>query len=91
VEAAIDPKTINELSSQTGLSREELLERIARDLPDAVDKKTPNGQLPGADENTKPREPNLLDPVPPERNSAPSTARPYVRGFTGCVVGMASG
>jgi uncharacterized protein YidB (DUF937 family) len=29
VEAAIDPETISELSAQTGLSREELLERIA--------------------------------------------------------------
>jgi uncharacterized protein YidB (DUF937 family) len=65
VEAAIDPQTINELSTQTGLSREELLERIARDLPDAVDKMTPNGQLPGANENTKSVEPSLLDPVPP--------------------------
>jgi uncharacterized protein YidB (DUF937 family) len=66
IEAAINPDTINELSAQTGLSREELLERIAHDLPDAVDKMTPNGQLPSANENTKPAdEPTLLDPVPP--------------------------
>jgi uncharacterized protein YidB (DUF937 family) len=64
VEAAIDPETINELSVQTGLSKEELLEQIAHDLPDAVDKMTPNGQLPSASD-IKPAEPTLLDPVPP--------------------------
>jgi uncharacterized protein YidB (DUF937 family) len=58
VEAAIDPETISELSAQTGLSREELLERISHDLPDAVDKMTPNQDI-------KPAEPTLLDPVPP--------------------------
>ena len=65
VEAAIDPETISELSAQTGLSREELLDRIANDLPDAVDKMTPNGQLSSANQDTKPAEPTLLDPVPP--------------------------
>lgn len=65
VEAAIDPETISELSLQTGLSREELLERIAHDLPEAVDKMTPNGQLPAKAENTRAAEPTLLDPVPP--------------------------
>ncbi|WP_394891624.1 YidB family protein [Mesorhizobium sp. AaZ16] len=65
VEAAIDPETINELSLQTGLSREELLERIAHDLPDAVDKMTPSGHLPDEAANAKPAEPILLDPVPP--------------------------
>lgn len=65
VEAAIDPETIEQLSRQTGLSREELLERIARDLPDAVDKMTPEGRLPDHTENSEPGEPTLLDPVPP--------------------------
>jgi hypothetical protein len=31
---------------QTGLSREELLARLSRELPDAVDKYTPHGRLP---------------------------------------------
>jgi uncharacterized protein YidB (DUF937 family) len=65
VEAAIDLETIKELSRQTGLSREEPLERIARDLPDAVDKMTPEGRLPDQAENSEPGEPTLLDPVPP--------------------------
>jgi uncharacterized protein YidB (DUF937 family) len=53
------------LSAQTGLSREELLERIARNLPEADDKMTPNGQLQSL-ENSKPAKPTLLDPVWPK-------------------------
>ena len=59
VEAAIDDETIEALTRQTGLSREELLKRIARDLPDAVDQMTPNGKVPDAS-----GEPTLLDDVP---------------------------
>jgi uncharacterized protein YidB (DUF937 family) len=66
VEAAIDEDTLSSLSKQTGLSREELISRITRDLPEAVDKLTPNGELPS--EQPMPwnaDEPNLLDDVPP--------------------------
>ena len=34
------------LAQQTGLSREELLARLTRELPNAVDKYTPQGRLP---------------------------------------------
>ena len=63
VEAAIDPETLQTLSEQTGLSREELVNRIARDLPTAVDRMTPDGRLPDAAIST-PKEPTLLDDVP---------------------------
>ena len=43
---AIGPDVLNALSTQTGLSREELLARLARELPNAVDKYTPHGRLP---------------------------------------------
>ena len=46
LEQAIGPDTLDSLSKQTGLSREELLARLARELPDAVDKYTPQGRLP---------------------------------------------
>jgi uncharacterized protein YidB (DUF937 family) len=46
VEQAIGPEVLETLSKQTGLSREELLARLSRELPDAVDKYTPNGRLP---------------------------------------------
>ena len=51
VEAAIDEETLASLSQQTGLSREELIARISRDLPEAVDKMTPNGELPSGQSN----------------------------------------
>jgi uncharacterized protein YidB (DUF937 family) len=46
LEQAIGPEALNHLSGQTGLSREELLARLSRELPDAVDKYTPQGRLP---------------------------------------------
>ena len=46
LEQAIGSDALNTLSQQTGLSREELLARLSRDLPAAVDKFTPDGRLP---------------------------------------------
>jgi uncharacterized protein YidB (DUF937 family) len=46
LEQAIGPDVLATLTQQTGLSRDELLSRLARDLPDAVDKYTPEGRLP---------------------------------------------
>jgi uncharacterized protein YidB (DUF937 family) len=46
LEQAIGPEMLETLSKQTGLSREELLARLSRELPDAVDKYTPQGRLP---------------------------------------------
>jgi uncharacterized protein YidB (DUF937 family) len=46
VEQAIGPDVLATLSTQTGLSKEEILARLSRELPNAVDKYTPQGQLP---------------------------------------------
>ncbi|MER9546308.1 YidB family protein, partial [Mesorhizobium sp. M0437] len=46
VEAAMDEGTLTSISMQTGLSREELIRRIARDLPEAVNEMTPNCEWP---------------------------------------------
>jgi uncharacterized protein YidB (DUF937 family) len=46
LEQAIGPEVLNTLSRQTGLSRDELISRLCRELPDAVDKYTPQGRLP---------------------------------------------
>ena len=46
LQQAIGPDVLNTLSQQTGLSRDELLARLSRDLPAAVDKFTPDGRLP---------------------------------------------
>ena len=48
VELAIGPDVLETLSKQTGLSRDEILARLSRELPDAVDKYTPQGRLPTA-------------------------------------------
>lgn len=46
LEQAIGPEVLDTLSKHTGLTREELLRRLSRDLPEAVDKYTPHGRLP---------------------------------------------
>lgn len=48
VQQAIGPDVLETLSKQTGLSREEILARLSRELPNAVDKYTPDGRLPAA-------------------------------------------
>jgi uncharacterized protein YidB (DUF937 family) len=50
---AIGPDVLAQLSQQTGLSREELLARLSRELPDAVDKMTPEGRVPSEEEASK--------------------------------------
>ena len=46
LEQAIGPEVLESLSARTGLSRQELLARLSRELPEAVDKYTPDGRLP---------------------------------------------
>ena len=46
LEQAIGPEVLDTLSKQTGLSRDDLVTRLCRELPDAVDKYTPQGRLP---------------------------------------------
>lgn len=50
LEEALGPETLSTLQAQTGLSRQELLSRLTRTLPEAVDKYTPEGRLPREDE-----------------------------------------
>jgi uncharacterized protein YidB (DUF937 family) len=45
VEEAIDPDTLDALTRQTGMPREEILQRLAIDLPATVDELSPDGQL----------------------------------------------
>ena len=46
LESALGSETIEQLTTQTGLSRDELLSRLRSVLPTAVDKLTPEGRLP---------------------------------------------
>ncbi|MCA0434068.1 MAG: YidB family protein [Proteobacteria bacterium] len=46
VEKALGDDLIDQLLKQTGLSKQELLDRLTKSLPEAVDKLTPDGKLP---------------------------------------------
>jgi uncharacterized protein YidB (DUF937 family) len=46
LEQAIGPEVLDNLSKQTGLSKDDLLGRLSRSLPNAVDSYTPEGRLP---------------------------------------------
>jgi uncharacterized protein YidB (DUF937 family) len=54
LESAIGADTLEALTKQTGLSREEILSRLTRELPSAVDKYTPEGRLPAEDGAQRP-------------------------------------
>ncbi len=46
VKQAIGADVLAALEQQTGLSQDELLARLSRELPAAVDRYTPGGRLP---------------------------------------------
>jgi uncharacterized protein YidB (DUF937 family) len=46
VKKAIGDDVLDALTRQTGLSKDEILARLSRELPNAVDRYTPNGQMP---------------------------------------------
>jgi len=48
LQTAIGSETLEALTKQTGLSREEIISRLTRELPNAVDKYTPDGRLPSS-------------------------------------------
>jgi uncharacterized protein YidB (DUF937 family) len=50
LEQAMGSDVIDSLVQRTGLSRDELLSRLARTLPEAVDKYTPEGHVPTPEE-----------------------------------------
>jgi len=47
LESVIGADVLGDLAQRTGLSREEILSRLSRDLPGAVDGLTPEGRIPG--------------------------------------------
>ncbi|TWA92603.1 YidB family protein [Bradyrhizobium stylosanthis] len=46
IKQAIGTDVLQKLQQQTGLSQQEILDRLSRELPTAVDKYTPDGRLP---------------------------------------------
>jgi uncharacterized protein YidB (DUF937 family) len=53
LEKTIGSDVLENLSQLTGLSREEILSRLSKQLPEAVDKYTPDGRVPTAAELSK--------------------------------------
>lgn len=51
---AIGPEVLDELAAKTRLSREEILARLSKDLPQAVDELTPDGTIPSDQQVPKP-------------------------------------
>jgi uncharacterized protein YidB (DUF937 family) len=45
---AIGSDVLEKLAEQTGLSQDEIITRLSRELPSAIDKYTPDGRLPEA-------------------------------------------
>ncbi len=59
LEETLGPDVLGDLISRTGLSRQDLLNRLSRELPRAVDELTPEGRLPTTDdEPTTARQPD---------------------------------
>jgi len=55
VEQAVGAENLTELSQRTGLSREELLKRLATAIPESVDRLTPGGNIPQSDAEIRDR------------------------------------
>ncbi len=72
VAEALDERTIDEIVRQTGLSRDEILRRLAVELPGAVDNLTPEGVW-NRDEEISP---TLLDPLPAAAPKMSGAAQP---------------
>lgn len=53
VEAALGRDTLAQLASTTGLSYDDLLQRLSTTIPEAVDKLTPDGRFPQNDEEAR--------------------------------------
>lgn len=53
VETAIGRDTLTELSQSTGLSYDELVQRLSTTIPDAVDRLTPEGRFPTTDDEAR--------------------------------------
>ncbi len=51
--SALGPDQINTISAQTGLSRDELLANLAKQLPEIINQLTPNGRLPTEQEASR--------------------------------------
>lgn len=57
---AIPPEALDEVSTHTGLGRDEILSELSRGLPQMVDRLTPQGRLPEQDRDLPEQDPDDL-------------------------------
>ncbi|TMK33667.1 MAG: DUF937 domain-containing protein [Alphaproteobacteria bacterium] len=50
LQQALGPETVDDLSEQTGVPRNDLLSQLSQALPTLVDRLTPQGRIPEPDE-----------------------------------------
>lgn len=55
VEASIGRDTLTDLARDTGMDYEDLLDRLAKTIPEAVDRATPDGHFPQSDDEVRQR------------------------------------
>lgn len=55
VEASIGRDTLTDLARDTGMDYEDLLDRLAKTIPEAVDRATPDGHFPRSDDEVRQR------------------------------------
>ena len=46
MQRALGPETIDDLSQESGLPKDDLLSQLSKLLPEIIDRLTPNGKLP---------------------------------------------
>jgi uncharacterized protein YidB (DUF937 family) len=55
VEASIGRETLEDLARDTGLDYDELVSRLTKSIPEAVDRATPDGHFPSSDDEVRQR------------------------------------
>jgi uncharacterized protein YidB (DUF937 family) len=76
LQQALGTTTVDDLSRQTGMSKDDLLVQLSKLMPEVIDKLTPNGRLPKASDLQP--DADETDVLPPQ-SDAPLTSKPPVR------------
>ena len=61
IAAALGPETVDDLSEQTGVPRNDLLSQLSQALPTLVDRLTPQGRIPEPDEMARSPQSGRID------------------------------
>jgi uncharacterized protein YidB (DUF937 family) len=76
LQQALGTTTVDDLSRQTGMPKDDLLVQLSKLMPEVIDKLTPDGRLPKASDLQP--DADEIDVLPPQ-SDAPLTSKPPVR------------